>query len=115
MPTRRKRTVLVLPAVLLTVNLLEYVAAYKARQHVRDVHLRVAMSLVLIGVAFAASAEWISPWLARILTETRRGTHRHAGTVGLLLFYAVVYGALYYAYFLVDRRGPAALLPASLR
>ncbi len=115
MPSRRKRTLLVLPAVLLTVNLLEYVAAYKARQHVRDVHLRVAISLALVGVAFAAGAEWISPWLQRVLTETRRGTHRHAGAVGLLLFYVVVYGGLYYAYFVLDKRGPAALLPPALR
>jgi hypothetical protein len=115
MPSRRKRTILVLPAVLLTVNLLEYVAAYKVRQHVRDVHARVAITLALVGVAFAAGADWISPWLARALTETRKGTHRHAGAVGLVLFYAGIYGALYWAYYLIDRRGAGGLLPAWMR
>jgi hypothetical protein len=115
MPSRRKRTILVLPAVLLTVNLLEYVASYKVRQHVHDVHTRVAITLGLVGFAFAAGADWISPWLVRVLSETRKGSHRHAGTVGLVLFYVGVYGALYWAYYLVERRGAPGLLPSWLR
>jgi hypothetical protein len=115
MPSRRKRTILVLPAVLLTLNLLEYVASYKVRQHVRDVHVRVAITLALVGVLFAAGADWISPWLARVLTETRKGSHRHAGPVGLVLFYVAIYGALFWAYYLIERHGVAGLLPAWLR
>jgi hypothetical protein len=115
MPFLRKRTFLVLPAVLLSVNLLEYIATYKARQHVHDVRLRAGLALVLYGVAFAVGAEWVTPWLRRVLTATRRDSHRHAGTMGLLLFYVVVYGALYYAYYLVEKRGPAALIPGFLR
>jgi hypothetical protein len=111
----RKRTILVLPAVLLTINLIEYVATYKARQRVHDVHVRVAISLLLYGLAFAVGAEWVTPWLQRVLTATRRDSRRHAGTMGLFLFYVVVYGALYFAYYVVERRGPAALLPAALR
>jgi hypothetical protein len=115
MPTFRKRTILLLPAVLLTVNLLEYVAMYKARQHVRDVHIRAAIALVLYGVAFAVSAEAITPWLSRVLTATRRGSHRHAGTMGLLLFYALMYGGLYWAYLRLEVHGVVGLLPASMR
>jgi hypothetical protein len=110
-----KRTILVLPAVLLTINLLEHVATYKARQHVHDVHVRVAMSLLLYGLAFAAGAEWLTPGLQRVLTTTRRDSHRQAGTVGLFLFYIVIYGGLYFAYYLLERGGPAALLPVALR
>jgi hypothetical protein len=115
MPPPKKRTLLILPAVLLTINLVEYVAAYKARQHVRDAHLRVALTLVLVGFAFAAGAEWVTPWLQRVLTKTGRDSHRHAGTVGLLLFYVVVYGGLYYAYYVVERHGAGSLLPRALR
>jgi hypothetical protein len=104
-----------LPAVLLTVNLLESVASYKARQHVRDVRLRAALSVVLYGAAFAIAAGWVSPWLRDTLTATRRGAFRHASAVGLLLFYFAVYGGLYYAYWILERRGAAGLLPASLR
>jgi hypothetical protein len=111
----RKRTVLVLPAVLLTVNLLEVIAAHKARQHVRDVRARAAIVVALYGAAFAAAAEWLSPWLQRVLTHTRRGSLRHAGTVGLMLFYVLAYGALYYAYLVVETHGPAGLLPGWLR
>jgi hypothetical protein len=116
MPSPRKSTILVLPAVLLTINLLEYVASYKVRQHVRDVHARVAITLALVGFAFAAGADWVTPWLKRVLTETRKGSHRHAGAVGLLLFYVCIYGALYWAYYVIERRGGVgALLPAWLR
>jgi hypothetical protein len=115
MPVSRKRTLLVLPAVLLTINLLECIATYKARQHVRDVELRTLLTLVLYGVAFAAGAEWITPWLRRTLTETRTGSRRHAGAMGLFLFYGVVYGGLYYAYYVLEKHGPAALLPRALR
>jgi hypothetical protein len=115
MPSRGKRTILVLPAVLLTVNLVEIVASYKVRQHVRDVPTRVAITLLLVGFAFAAGADWISPWLVRLLTQTRKGSHRHAGTVGLALFYVAIYGALYWAYTLLERRGVAGLLPSWLR
>ncbi len=115
MPSRGKRTILVLPAVLLTVNLLEVVASYKVRQHVRDVPTRVAITLVLVGFAFAAGADWVSPWLARVLTETRKGSHRHAGTMGIALFYVAIYGALGWAYYLLERRGASGLLPSWLR
>jgi hypothetical protein len=111
----RKRTILVLPAVLLTVNLVEVILAHKARQHVRDVRLRAAIVVLLYGAAFAAATEWLSPWLTRVLTHTRRGSLRHAGAVGLLLFYALAYGALFYAYLALEMRGPSGLLPAWLR
>ena len=115
MPPRGKRTILVLPAVLLTVNLLEVVASYKVRQHVRDVPTRVAITLVLVGFAFAAGADWVSPWLARVLTETRKGSRRHAGAMGLALFYVAIYGALCWAYYLLEKRGVSGLLPSWLR
>jgi hypothetical protein len=111
----RKRTALVLPAVLLSVNLLEAIATYKARHYVRDVHLRVAVSLVLYGVAFAVAGEVVAPWLSSMLAATRRGSHRHAGAMGVLLFYAALYGALYWAYVRMETRGIASLIPARLR
>jgi hypothetical protein len=35
--------------------------------------------------------------------------------MGLLLFYAVAYGGLYYAYLLYDLHGPPSLLPRAWR
>jgi hypothetical protein len=40
---------------------------------------------------------------------------RHAGIIGLVLFYAIAYGLLFYAHYLLEVRGPAAVLPAALR
>ncbi|MGH7440235.1 MAG: hypothetical protein ACRENE_31470 [Polyangiaceae bacterium] len=111
----RKRVALILPAVLLLVNLVEDVVTYKVRQHVRDAHVRTAFALVLYGAAFVIAADWVSPWLERTLTKTRRDSARHAGTMGLMLFYAVAYGGLYCAYLLCDLHGPASLLPRAWR
>ncbi|MGH7437530.1 MAG: hypothetical protein ACRENE_17780 [Polyangiaceae bacterium] len=110
-----KRAALVLPAVLLSVNLLETVAVYKLRQHIRDVHVRSAFALLLYGAAFAIAAAWLSPWLQRALTASRSNSRRRAGTVGVLMFYAVAYGGLYYGYLRLETHGAAGLLPHAWR
>ena len=110
----RSRTALILPLVLLTVALLEEIATYKVRQHVRDVYLRAALVLLLNGAAFAIAATWLSPWLKRALTSARR-TSREVGAPALWIFYGIAYGALFYAYLIAETRGPGGLLPASLR
>jgi|HubBroStandDraft_1064217.scaffolds.fasta_scaffold11303_6 hypothetical protein len=114
-PFSRKRAALILPAILLVVNLVESIVTYKVRQHVPDAHVRAAVALLLYGAAFVIAADWVSPWLERTLTKTRRDSARHAGTMGLLLFYAVAYGGIYYAYLLYDLHGPASLLPRAWR
>ncbi len=106
---------LTLPLVLLSVGLLENIVSYKVRQHVRDVHWRTALMLVLYGAAFAAAATWVSPAIKRLLASVRHSSHRGAGAFGVWLFYAVAYGGVYWAYLVLDRRGPAGLLPPSWR
>ena len=108
-------TALTLPLVLCTVSLLEDLATYKVRQHVHGLHLRVAVILALNGVAFAAAATWLSPFIKGLLTKMRAGTRKGAGTFGLWLFFACAYGAMYFAYMVVERRGSGGLLPASMR
>ncbi len=111
----RSRTVLILPLILLTVALLEDIATYKVRQHVAEPRVRVAIMIVLTGAVFAFVAGWLGPWIKRLLSTARQGSQRGAGVLGLWLFYACAYGALYYAYLIVDEHGPGALLPPSLR
>jgi hypothetical protein len=111
----RKRVVLILPAVLLVVNLVEDIVTYKVRQHLPDARVRVAVALLLYGAAFAIAADWVSPWLERSLIKVRRDTGRRAGTLGPVLFYLAAYGGLYYAYLLDELHGPASLLPRAWR
>jgi hypothetical protein len=110
-----KRNVLVLPAVLLTIALLQEIVTYKVRQHIRDVPVRVGVMLVLNGAAYTVGAEAISPGLTRLLAALRRAGGRLGGDAGLLLFYGVAYGALYWAFFVLDTRGAGALLPSAFR
>jgi hypothetical protein len=108
------RTALILPLVLLTVAMLEEIATYKVRLLVPDLYLRAALIMALNGVAFAIAAHWISPWFKRMLGHVRTRSRR-AGAIGLWIFYAAAYGALYYAYFVAEVRGPGGLLPAAWR
>jgi hypothetical protein len=111
----RSRTLLVTPLVLLTVALLEDIVTYKMRQHVRSVGARAAIILVLNGAAFAAASEWASPFLKRLFASARSSTRRGLGSLGSWTFYACAYGALYVAYWIIERRGPGGLLLGSIR
>ena len=106
---------LIIPLVLLVVTLLEDVATYRIRQHVHDIYLRAAIILVMTGVGFAVAAGYVGPWLKDLFTSVRKHSKTGGGKLGIWLFYAAAYGALYYAYLVIEQRGPAALLPASLR
>lgn len=111
----RSRTALIVPLVLLVVTLLEDIATYKVRQHVRDVYLRAGIILALTGIGFAFAAGYVGPWLKELFATARKHSRTGGGKLGIWLFYAAAYGALYYAYLVLERRGPAGLLPASLR
>ena len=114
-PLARTGTALTLPLVLLTVGLLQDVTTFKVREHVRDVYLRTAIILVLYGVAFAIAATWVSPLIKRLLVHIRQSSRRGGGVIGLWLFFGLAYGAIYFAYLIVEKHGAGGLLPASMR
>jgi hypothetical protein len=111
----RSRTALIIPLVLLVVALFEDVVTYKVRQHIRDPQTRAAIILALTGIGFAFAAEWLGPWIKQLLATARKGTRWGAGTLGIWIFYAAAYGALYYAYLVIEKHGVGGLLPAALR
>ena len=115
MSNGRKRDALLLPGVLLTVALLEEIVTYKVRQRVHDVHVRTAIIVAFNGIAFTVAAELVGPWIAQFLSVARRDSERRGGPFGLLLFYGLAYGALYYAYLVDQMHGPGWLLPMALR
>jgi len=111
----RGRTVWIVPIVLLVFVLLQEIVTYKVRQHVRDIHVRVAVIVVLNAFAFGFAAGWLTPWLRDLLKSARKRSNLMAGSIGLWTFYLVAYGALFYAFLVLERHGAAGLLPASLR
>ena len=111
----RSRTVWIVPLVLLVVVVFEEIMTYKVRQHVRDVYARAAIILVLNAFAFGLAAGWLSPRLRDHLKNLRQRSDRMAGAIGLWVFYGLAYGALFYAFLVMERHGPAGLLPAWLR
>ena len=111
----RSRTFWIIPLVLLVFVLLEEVMTYKVRQHVRDVYARAAVIMLLNAFAFGFAAGWLGPHVRELLKSARTRSNRAAGTIGLWVFYAAAYGAVYLAFLLVERKGPAGLLPTWLR
>lgn len=111
----RSRTVWIVPIVLLVFVLLQEIVTYKVRQHVREIHVRVALILVLNAFGFGFAAGWLTPKLRDLLKTVRTRSNRSAGTIGLAAFYVLSYGALFYAFLVLETRGAAGLLPASLR
>jgi hypothetical protein len=111
----RSRTALIIPLVLLVVALFEDVVTYKVRQHVRDPQTRAAIILVLTGVLFAFAAEYLGPWIKQLLSTVRKGSRWGLGALGIWVFYVAAYGAVYYAYLVVEQHGAGGLLPPSLR
>jgi hypothetical protein len=111
----RLQTLMIPPLVLVTVALLQDLAAFKVREHVAGLYLRVAIIVALQGVGFAIAADWISPWLQRLYNRFRRDSKREGGHLGMWLFYTLAYGALYYAYLISEQRGVAGLLPRAWR
>src|SRR4051812_16054773 len=96
------RAAFIVPLVLLTVALLEDLATYEIRRAVRSIAARAALIVLLNGVLFTMAAEWLSPWIKVLLTRTRTTSRRHGGAVGPWIFYGAAYGALYYAYWIVE-------------
>jgi hypothetical protein len=104
-----------MPLVILVVVLLEEVVTYKVRQRVADIELRVVIIMALNAFAFVVAAGWIAPWLRDLLSSARTGSRQTAGHVGMWIFYAVAYGALFFAFLVLERHGPGGLLPSWLR
>jgi hypothetical protein len=105
----------IVPIVLLVFVLLQEIVTYKVRQHVREIHLRVALIVLLNAFGFGFAAGWLTPRMRELVKGIRKHSNRMAGTIGLLTFYALSYGALFYAFLILERHGAAGLLPASLR
>lgn len=111
----RSRTVWIVPIVLLVFVLLQEIVTYKVRQHFREIHVRVAIILALNAFGFGFAAGWLTPRLRDLLKSARTRSNRMAGKIGLAAFYALAYGALYYAFLILEQHGAAGLIPASFR
>lgn len=111
----RSRTVWIVPIVLLVFVLLQEIVTYKVRQHVRGLHARAAVILLLNAFAFGFAAGWLTPWLRDLLKGARKRSNLMAGSLGLWTFYVLSYGALFYAFVIIERDGAAGLLPSWLR
>lgn len=109
---RRTNTVLIFPLVLLSVSLLEEIGWAYLRAEIRSIFLRVLLRLVLVGGAFAIATEYVEPFLRSFFSTAHTVTKRGVGRkYGPWPFYAITYGALFGAYYLVETEGVRVFLP----
>lgn len=107
----RVRTALILPLVLLTVSLLEEIGWAYLRSEIRSVFLRVLVRIVLVGSAFSIAAEYVEPALRGVFTGAHAMSRRGIGArVGPWSFFAIAYGMLFVAYYVLETRGTRAFL-----
>jgi hypothetical protein len=112
---RPRSTVLVPPLCLLTLVALEEVVADKLRREVAGPIAITAILVFLYAVGFVVTSDIVIPRLRRLIISMGRTSRRQAGWLGLWVFYAAAYLALFYVFFVIETRGGLALLPGAWR
>lgn len=113
-PKKNHRRWLVLPLALLVLELVNDVVLYKL-ETVANIHLRVAIILVVLGAGFALVGVYLAPAVERWLDRVLRTSGRAAGWTGILIVAALMTGGLYYLFFQIHVHGEASVLPESWR
>jgi hypothetical protein len=112
---RNIRKYLILPTCMLVLNIVEEVFCYKS-QMISNLYLRTALLMVMFLCGFGLVWLVIAPIVSRSLEVAYFGGKKHGDARGILVL-AVVYGVLFYAYYLLYSApgGAANLLPAAWR
>lgn len=110
-PSLSRSHILIVPLLILTFILFEEFAAYELRQHVASPWLRTFAIMALYGPGIALFTTITSPRLKSLLVNVRSRSRRSGGGFGVVVFLTLVYGLLYWAYFILETRGPSGLFP----
>jgi hypothetical protein len=108
------RVYYVLPCCLLLLNLVNAIVGYLA-ERIEDPWLRtvVVIGLVLFGGSLVAFL--IAPAIEHLVRWLQRTSRAQAGGVGEACFLVLLGGGVFWFYYLLCNRGPAALLPEAWR
>ncbi len=109
-PSLSRSHLLIAPLVILLVILVEEILVYELRAEVKSVPLRTAFIMLLYGPGIAWFAAVASPRLTKLLVKVRSRSRRSGGGLGIVLFFALTYGGMFFAYYLLETAGVAGLL-----
>jgi hypothetical protein len=101
----------ILPICLLLLNLLNTIISYKAEM-IDDQLLRVFIIMLLVLFGSSVVAFLIAPGLASAVQSLHRSSKQGAGSLGEILFMAVLAVVVFWLYYQVYIHGPASILPA---
>lgn len=108
-PSLTRSHVLIAPLVILLVILVEEVLVFELRAEVASVPLRTVLIMVLYGPGIALFANIVSPRLKKALVKARSKSRSAGGSFGLLLFFALAYAAMFWAYYALETEGVSGL------
>jgi hypothetical protein len=107
--TLSRSHVLIAPLVLLLVILVEEVLVFELRAEVTSVPLRTGLIMILYGPGIALVANVVSPRLKKALVKARSKSRSAGGRFGILLFFALAYVGMFWAYYVLETVGVSGL------
>ncbi len=109
--THLVQTYFILPVCLLLLNLVNTIISYKAEM-IYDQMLRVLTIMLLVLFGSSVVAFLIAPALASAVQSLHRSSKQGGGSLGEIIFMALLAVVVFWLYYQVYIHGPASILPA---
>lgn len=105
------KTYLMFAVCMLILTVMNEVIVYKLKCWVGGPYLRTATLMAMHVFGFALIGAVLLPFSKAIVQRWQSASEQHGGFLGVILFYALVFGALFFAYHTIITRGAQHLLP----
>jgi uncharacterized BrkB/YihY/UPF0761 family membrane protein len=115
---KKYRNYIILPACLLLLNAMEEVIVYKVQscpEIAKNAYLLTFVLLLIFSIGFSLVGDMLAPYITKLFENMHKGSHKHGGSIGILLFYTFLGCLLFFIYFRIYTMGPETVLPLSWR
>jgi hypothetical protein len=118
MAKKSNRNYIILPACLLLLNAAEEVIIYKVQNYpeiAENAYLLTSVLLLLFILGFSLVGDMLAPYIKTVFEGMHKRSHKHGGSMGIILFYTVLACFIFFIYFRIYTMGPEMVLPPSWR
>lgn len=115
--TPKQRGMVILPICLLLFNIIEEFVVYFLPRFLHNPYTRAAVLILLFAIGFTLIGDFLVPWVSGLFDHGHRKSQRQGGKIGVIIFYAISFAAIYFVYFIIYCKpgGVANLVPAAMR
>ncbi len=116
--SKNTKNYLILPACLLWLNVIEEVIVYKAQNYpaiATNPYLLTLVIILLFAIGFALVGNVIAPYFQSLFEQAHKGSKKHGGDMGIIIFYVITAGLTFFVYFRIYTMGPQMILPPGWR